>query len=111
MKLIASLGGALLAAILLAAIVDLFYPSRTLLVMPLLAIFFILFAVCFGYATVPANLKKKILAVLIIEGISLAGMAIYFMIQKGFDTKYLFGLTLGAACIIIMLLLNNKKNS
>jgi hypothetical protein len=109
MKVIASLGGALLAAILLAAIVDLFYPSRTLLVVPLLVIFFIIFSVCFGYATVPANLKKKILIVLIIEGVSLAGMAVYFMATKGFDTKYLFGLTLGAACIIIMLLLNNKK--
>jgi hypothetical protein len=109
MKVIASLGGALLAAILLAAIVDLFYPSRTLLVVPLLAIFFIIFAVSFGYATVPSNLKKKILIVLIVEGVSLAGMAGYFMAQKGFDTKYLFGLTLGAACIIIMLLLNNKK--
>jgi hypothetical protein len=109
MKLIASLGGALLAAILLAAIVDQFYPSRTLLVVPLLAIFFIIFAVCFGYATVPASLRKKILIVLIIEGVSLSGMAIYFIIIKGFDTKYLFGLTLGVACIIIMLLLNNKK--
>ncbi|NLI15554.1 MAG: hypothetical protein GX409_04625 [candidate division Zixibacteria bacterium] len=111
MKLIASLGGALLAAILLSAIVDLFYPTRTLLAIPLLAIFFVIFAVCFGYATVPANLKKKIAAVLVIEGISLIGMAVYFWIQKGFDTEYLFGLTLGAACIIIMILLNNKKNS
>jgi uncharacterized membrane protein len=109
MKMIASLGGAFLAAILLAAIVDQFYPSRTLLVIPLLVIFFVVFAVCFGYGTVPQNLKKKILIVLIFEGLALAGMAIYFMATKGFDSKYIFGLTLGLACIIIMLLLSNKK--
>jgi hypothetical protein len=109
MKVIAALGGAFLAAILMAAIVDQFYPTRTLLVVPLLVIFFIVFAVCMGYATVPQNLKKKILIVLIIEGLSLAGMAVYFMVTRGFDSKYIFGLTLGVAVIIIMLLLSNKK--
>jgi hypothetical protein len=108
MKVIASLGGAFLASILLGAIVDLFYPSRTLLVIPLLVVFFVIFTVCFGYATVTQNLKKKIVAILVIEGVTLSGMAIYFMATKGFDSKYIFGLTLGVAAIIIMLLLNEK---
>jgi len=110
MKIVASLGGAFIASILMAAIVDLFYPTRTLIVIPLLVIFFVIFSVCFAYGTVAENLKKKIIAILIIEGLALAGMAVYFIVIKGFDTKYLFGLTLGVAAIIIMLLLMNKKN-
>ena len=109
MRVLISLAGAFLAAILLLAIVDIYTVDRTMLDLPLLIIFFIVWAVGFGYATVEANLKKKIIAVLAIEGVALAGSAGYFTITRGFSSEYTFGLTLGVAAIIIMLLLRNKK--
>ena len=109
MKTVISLSGAFLASVLLLAIVDIYTPDRAILDLPLLIIFFVIWSVGFGYATVEDNLKKKIIAVLTIEGVALAGTAGYYLITRGFEPKFIFGLTLGVSAIIIMLLLREKK--
>ena len=53
---------------------------------------------------------SKIIAVLIIEGLALLGTSGYFLWVREFDKKYVFGLVLGAASILIMLLLREKKS-
>ena len=73
MRIVIALGGSFLSAILLLALVDVYTPGRNMMNMPLLVIFFVIWGVGFGYATVEANLKKKITAVLMIEGLALAG--------------------------------------
>ncbi len=75
---------------------------------PLLIIFFVIWAIGFGYGTIEANLKKKIIAVLAIEGLALAGSSGYFMITRGFHSEYTFGITLGIAALIIMIILREK---
>ena len=109
MKTVTSLAGAFLSAVLLLAIVDIYTPEKPMLDLPLLIIFFIVWSVGFGYATIDANLKKKIIAVLVIEGLALAGTAVYFLATRGFEPKYIFGLTVGVSAMIIMLLLREKK--
>ena len=111
MRIVISLAGAFLAAVLLLSVVDIYTPDRAMLDLPLLVIFFIIWSVGFGYATVEANLKKKIIAVLISEGIALAGTAGYFIITRGFEPKFIFGLTLGVSAIVIMLLLRENKST
>jgi len=108
MKTVIALAGAFLAAVLLLLIVDVYTPERTLLEPPLLLIFFVIWSIGFGYATVEANLKKKIIAVLTVEGAALAVIAGYYIITSGFD-RYIFHFTLGVSAIIIMLLLREKK--
>ena len=108
MKTVIALAGAFLAAVLLLLIVDIYTPERTLLEPPLLLIFFVIWSIGFGYATVEANLKKKIVAVLTVEGAALAGIAGYYIITGDFD-RYIFHFTLGVSAIIIMLLLREKK--
>ncbi len=109
MRTIIILTGSFLSAILLVAIVDIYVPDHTVMVIPLMVIFFVIWMVGFGYATVPENLKKKTIAVLIIEGLALAVTAVYFIISIGFEPKYIFGLTLGVASLIIMILLREKR--
>ncbi len=110
MRIVIALGGSFLSAILLLALVDVYTPGRTMLNLPLLIIFFVVWSVGFGYATVEANLRKKIIAVLAIEGLALAGSSAYFMISRGFDEN-VFGLTLGIAALVIMLLLRTTKEA
>ena len=109
MRILTALFGAFLAAVLLLAVVDVYTPERTVLDLPLLLIFFAVWSVGFGYATVEENLKKKIIAVLIIEGIALAGTALYKLVAFGYEPKFIFGLTLGISAIIIMFLLRDSK--
>lgn len=109
MRTIIVLAGAFLSAVLLLAIVDIYVPERSVLTVPLMVIFFIIWVVGFGYATLPENLKKKIIAVLAIEALALAITAVYFIATRGFEPKYIFGLTLGAASLIIILLLREKR--
>ena len=110
MRIVTALGGSFLSAILLLALVDVYTPGRNMMNVPLFVIFFIVWGVGFGYATVEANLKKKITAVLAIEGLALAGSSGYFMITRGFDEN-IFGLVLGIASLVIMLLLRTKKDT
>jgi hypothetical protein len=109
MRTITVLTGAFLSAILLVAIVDIYVPDHSVMTIPLMVIFFIIWIVGFGYATVPENLKKKTIAVLTIEGLALAITAGYFIVSIGFEPKYIFGLTLGVASLIIMILLREKR--
>lgn len=110
MKLMIAFGGAFLSAVLLLAIIDIYTPERSLMAIPLLVIFFLIWAVGFGYATVAENLKKKVMAVLAIESVALALSAIYFIVLKGLEPKYIFGLVLGAASIIIIFILREKSS-
>jgi hypothetical protein len=108
MKIVIALSGAFLSAILLLALVDVYTPGRNMLNLPIFIFFFVIWSVGFGYATIEANLKKKITAVLAIEGIALAGSSGYFMFTRGFSEN-IFGLTLGVASLVIMILLRTKK--
>ena len=108
MKIVTALAGAFLAAVLLLFIVDIYTTNQTIMDLPLLIIFFIVWSVGFGYATIEANLKKKIIAVLIIEGIALTGMAGYYIIVRGFN-QYIFHLTIGDLVITFMFFLRDKK--
>jgi len=110
MKIAIALGGAFLSAILLLALVDVYTPGQYMLNVPIFIIFFVIWSVGFGYATVEANLKRKITAVLAIEGLALAGSAGYFMFTRGF-AENIFGLTLGLAALVIMILLRTKKEA
>ncbi len=112
MRIIASLAGAFLASALLLVIIDIYTPGYNLVSLiysPLFVIMFIIWAVSFGYATVEANLKKKIIAVLIIESLALAASAIYFMVTRDID-KNVFGLVLGLASLVVMLFFRSKKD-
>lgn len=109
MRTITVLAGAFLSAVLLLAIVDIYVTERSVLTVPLMVIFFIIWVVGFGYATVAENLKKKIIAVIAIEGSALAITAVYYIATRGFEAKYIFGLTLGVASLIIILLLREKR--
>ncbi|MCD6163390.1 MAG: hypothetical protein J7K40_13400 [candidate division Zixibacteria bacterium] len=109
MKIVTALAGAFLAAVLLLFIVDIYTPDQTIIDLPLLIIFFIVWSVGFGYATIEANLKKKIVAVLIIEGIALTGMAGYYIIARDFN-QYIFHFTVGVLVIILMFFLKDKKS-
>jgi hypothetical protein len=108
MKIIAALAGAFLASALLLVLVDIYTPGFSVLNPPLFVIFFVIWSVGFGYATIEANLKKKIIAVLVIEGIALTGSSLYFMFTRNFS-EYIFGLALGLSSIIIMFLLKSSK--
>lgn len=108
MRFVASVAGAFLASALLLVIVDTYTPGYPLFEWPLFVIFLVIWSVGFGYATIEANLKKKIVAVLVIEGIAAAGSAMYFMITRG-TTEYIFHLVLGVSTIVIMILLRSKK--
>jgi len=110
MKIVIALSGAFLSALLLLALVDVYTPGQNMLNVPIFVFFFVIWSVGFGYATVEANLKKKITAVLAIEGIALAGSSGYFMFTRGFDEN-IFGLTLGIAALVIMILLRTKKEA
>jgi len=110
MRIVIALSGAFLSAIMLLALVDVYTPGRTMLNLPLFVIFIVIWSVGFGYATVEANLRKKITAVLAIEGLALAGSSAYFMFTRGFDEN-IFGLVLGIASLVIMLLLRTSKES
>jgi hypothetical protein len=109
MKTIIALFGAFVSAALLLVIVDIYTPGWAVLDLPLFVIFFVIWVVGFGYATIETNLKKKIVAVLIIEGLALVGSSGYFIYTRGFEREYIFGITLGFAAVIIMLLLKDKK--
>jgi hypothetical protein len=108
MRIIASLAGAFLASALLLVLVDIYTPGFSVLNLPLFIIFFVIWCVGFGYATIEANLRKKIIAVLAIEGIALAGSSVYFMATRNIS-EYIFGFVLGISSIIIMILLRTKK--
>ncbi len=111
MRIIASLAGAFLASALLLVIIDIYTPGYNLISLvysPLFIIMFVIWAVSFGYATVEANLKKKIIAVLILEALALTGSSIYYMITRHIH-KNLFGLILGIGTFIVMLLFRSKK--
>lgn len=112
MRIIASLAGAFWASALLLVIIDIYTPGYNLTSMiytPLFVILFIIWSVSFGYATVPANLKKKIIAVLTIESLALTGSSIYYMITRDID-KNVFGLTLGVGTFVLMFFFRSKKD-
>jgi len=110
MKIIASIAGAFLSSALLMALVDIFTPGNNILNIPLFAIFFITWGVGFGYAAVEASLKKKIVAVLVIESIALTGCSAYFIVTRNYR-EYILGLALGLCSLFLMILLkwNNAK--
>ncbi len=109
MKLVAALGGAFLAAILLAALTSLVYDSNVIFDLRLIGMFFVLLSIGFGYATESAKLKNKIMATLVVEGVALCAASIYFMVTKNNVSRYLIFLIVGAAALIIILLLRDKE--
>ncbi len=109
MRTVISLAGAFLAALLLLAIVNLYSSDQDLLELPLLVIFFAVMGVGFGYATIEANLKKKIVAVIIIEGIALTATAAFYLITRGYNQKDIFWLSVGISTIVILLVFREKK--
>ena len=108
MRFMAAVAGAFLASALMLVIVDIYTPGYNLINPPLFVIFLVIWCVGFGYATIEANLKKKIIAVLVIEGLALTGSSLYFMFTRGIS-EYIFGLVLGVSAIIIMILFGSKK--
>jgi len=109
MRIAVALFGALLSALLLLVLVDIYSPGESVLEIPLLVIFFVIWSVGFGYATVESNLKKKIIAVLMIEGIALIGSALYFIIVRKTAQPYLLGLTAGVIAVLIPIILRDKS--
>ena len=112
MKIVASLAGAFLASALMLVIVDVYMPGYnifSLIYSPLFLILFIIWSVGFGYATIEANLKKKIVAVLMIESIALAGSSIYYMIAHEMSQENIFGLVFGIGAIVIVMVLRSGK--
>jgi hypothetical protein len=104
MRYIYSVAGAFIASVLLMAIVDIYTPGRTALNLPLIVIFIIIWSVGFGYATIEANLRRKIISVLVIEGLALTGSSGYFIFTRGFD-DYIYGFVLGIASLLIVFML------
>lgn len=104
MKYVYSAGGAFASSVLLLAIVDIYTPGRNVMNLPLMVVFFVIWCAGFGYATIEANLKKKIIAIIIIEGIALTASSGYYIFTRGFD-DYIFGFALGIASLLIVFML------
>lgn len=111
MRIIASLAGAFLASALLLVIIDIYTPGYNLINLiysPLFVIMFVIWSVSFGYATIEANLKKKIISVLIIEAVALTASSIYYLIKH--DSGNYFALVLGISVLVGIIILRSKND-